>query len=441
MLEINTQFQKALDLMENTNRHLLITGKAGTGKTTLLNHFRQTTKKNVLVAAPTGTAAVNINGDTIHSLFGFNPSITVSKAKEMVHEGKFRKRKLLQNIDTLVIDEISMVRADLMDCIDIVLRGVRGSYELFGGVQMIFFGDLFQLPPVVQSDERQVLRKDYNGVYFFNSKVFEELLSDPTTSDFQVIELDKIYRQSDLEFIEILNAIRTRTFNMKQIEKLNERVIKSLEDVKIPNYIYLSTTNDTADTINDQNLQKLNGESKKYNAIISADYTRDRYPTQQVLELKVGARIMMLNNEQGGHWINGTLGWVRKMSDDMINVELDNGYIGDISPYSWEMHKPEYDEDLHAIVNHVAGSFTQIPVRLAWAITIHKSQGKTFENVVIDFGKFVFSEGQTYVAISRCTSMEGIYLVRPLRSNDVRIDFSIIKFFEGLKQLSAINNE
>jgi ATP-dependent exoDNAse (exonuclease V) alpha subunit len=438
MIDINPQFQKALDMMEKSTKHLLITGKAGTGKTTLLNHFRNSTRKNVLVAAPTGTAAVNINGDTIHSLFGFDPSITVAKAKDMVKEGHFRKRKLLMNIDTLIIDEISMVRADLMDCIDIILRGVRSNYEIFGGVQMIFFGDLFQLPPVVQSEDRAVLRNEYKGVYFFNSHVFEELLSDPTAKDFQMIELDKIYRQSDTEFIDILNSIRTRTFNMAHLEKLNERVITSLEDVKVPNYIYLSTTNETADTINEQNLNKLRGESKFYKSTISGEYSKDRYPTQVQLELKVGSRIMMLNNEQGGKWINGTLGWVRKLNEESIIVDLDNGFTGEISAYSWEMYKPEFDEDLRIVVNHVSGSFSQLPVRLAWAITIHKSQGKTFENVVIDFGKFVFSEGQTYVAISRCTSIEGVYLVRPLRSNDIRIDYTVAKFLENLRLMEFV---
>jgi ATP-dependent exoDNAse (exonuclease V) alpha subunit len=225
---------------------------------------------------------------------------------------------------------------------------------------------------------------------------------------------------------------------MAHLEKLNERVITSLEEVKVPNYIYLSTTNETADTINEQNLNKLRGESKFYKSTISGEYSKDRYPTQVQLELKVGSRIMMLNNEQGGKWINGTLGWVRKLNEESIIVDLDNGFTGEISAYSWEMYKPEFDEDLRIVVNHVSGSFSQLPVRLAWAITIHKSQGKTFENVVIDFGKFVFSEGQTYVAISRCTSIEGVYLVRPLRSNDIRIDYTVAKFLENLRLMEFV---
>jgi ATP-dependent DNA helicase PIF1 len=440
MIDINPKFQKALDLMEKSSKHLLITGKAGTGKTTLLNHFRNSTKKNVVVAAPTGTAAVNINGDTIHSLFGFEPSVTVERAKEIVKTGNYRRKKILQNIDTLVIDEVSMVRADLMDCIDVVLRGARGSHEVFGGVQMIFFGDLFQLPPVVTSDDKAALRNLYRGVYFFNSEVFQEILADPDSNKFEMIELDKIYRQSDLEFIEILNAIRNRTFEMDHLHKLNERVITSLAEVKNQNYIYLSTTNETADTINSDGLKKLPSTSKTYNSVLSGEYTRDRYPTQQSLELKEGARIMMLNNEQGGKWINGTLGWVRKLNDESILVDLDNGYSGEVSMYSWELKKAMYDEDLKMVINHTLGSFTQLPVRLAWAITIHKSQGKTFENVVIDFGKFVFSEGQSYVAISRCTTLEGISLIRALKPNDIRVDYSVVKFLKDLEAMGFVRN-
>lgn len=441
MIEINTQFEKALDLMENSNKHLLITGKAGTGKTTLLNHFRSSTKKNIVVAAPTGTAAVNINGDTIHSLFGFDPSITLAKAKDNVAKNKYRRKKILQNIDTLIIDEISMVRADLMDCIDITLRGARGTYELFGGVQMIFFGDLFQLPPVVKSDEKYEFIKQYKGIYFFNSQIFQELLSDPTSKDIEMIELDKIYRQSDQEFIEILNAIRTKAFTQQHLEDLNKRVIKTLDDVKVPNYIYLSTTNETADNINQENLNKLRSESKFYNAVSSGEFGKDRFPTQLMLELKEGARIMMLNNESNGRWINGTLGWVRKLNDASIYVELDNGYTGEIGQYTWEVKRAEYDDDLKSLVNHTIGSFTQLPVRLAWAITIHKSQGKTFDNVVIDFGNYVFSEGQTYVAISRCTTLEGIYLIRPLRANDIRVDSSVVTFLSNLKKFLALELE
>lgn len=438
MLEINSQFKNAIEVMEKTNKHLLITGKAGTGKSTLLNYFRGKTKKNILVAAPTGTAAVNIDGETIHTLFGFDSAVTYEEAKANAKKNK-KRQKLFQNVDMVVIDEISMVRCDLMDCMDIALRVFRKSKVPFGGVQMVFIGDLFQLPPVAKRDEKSVLEQLYPSVYFFDSNVFKEIFVNK--DNFEHIDLEKIYRQSDKGFIQVLNSIRNRSFTPLDLEKLNCRIVKDPENLTARNLIYLTSINAKADEINEINLNKIESPTKTYLANISGSFTKERVPTQEMLELKVGARVMMLNNDQGGKWVNGTLGWIIELHDDMITIDLDNGYKGNAGVYTWEVYHTQYDEKSRRITKDVVGSFTQIPVRLAWAITIHKSQGKTFDNVIIDLGKGAFSEGQTYVALSRSTSLEGINLVKPIRSSDIRVDFKISRFMLELNKKGLGNNQ
>jgi len=428
MIDLNPQFTKTLHLMEKTSSSIFITGRAGTGKTTLLNLFKQKTKKNFIVTAPTGTSAVNIDGDTIHRVFGFDPSTTPAKAKKLAKRGKFHNAKLLSIIDTLVIDEISMVRADIFDSMDIVLKVLRDSSEPFGGVQLLMFGDLYQLPPVLTNDEKESFLQVYSGTYFFNSKVFEEMNNPLFGYKFEFIELDKIYRQKDIEFIDILNAIRNNSITFDQLKLLNSRIVQEDEQIDNDEYIYLTTVNAKADYINKINLDRLHSKSKIYQAEISGKYSKDRYYTQDELVLKKDARIMMLYNDPDGNFINGSCGFVKKINDNSIVVELDNGYVGEIGYFMWELYESKYDEKTRSIEKTPTGSFKQIPVRLAWAITIHKSQGKTFNKVIIDLGNYVFSEGQTYVALSRCTSLKGIRLVRPVRMNDVRVDREVVRF-------------
>jgi ATP-dependent exoDNAse (exonuclease V) alpha subunit len=424
---LNSEFRRALELMEKTVKNIFITGRAGTGKSTLLNFFYNHTEKKVVLLAPTGVAAVNVGGQTIHSFFGFKPDITVSAVKKQRKDGK---KNLYKKISTIIIDEISMVRADLLDCVDKFLRFNGPDPQMpFGGVQMIFIGDLYQLPPVVTGREKEIFRERYATPYFFSAQSFAEL-------DMEFIELEKNYRQKDEDFIQILNAIRNRGVTDDDLAKLNQRLdpqfVAPLDDF----YITLTTTNDLADQINAKQLAKLPGRGWTFYGAIEGEFDSGYLPTSVELKIKKGAQIMLLNNAQSGRWVNGTIGrvtGVRKDDEDeeTILARLDTGRKVEIKPYRWEIF--HFFLKNGELSSEVVGSFTQYPVRLAFAVTIHKSQGKTFEKAIIDVGKGTFAHGQMYVALSRCTTLEGIVLKSPIRKSHILMDWQVVKFLTGLQ--------
>jgi len=419
-IELNEQFEQALQHLNKTNRSLFITGNAGTGKSTLLTHFKKNTKKKVVVLAPTGVSALNVKGQTIHSFFGFPPNITPEKVRR--EKASQTLLAILKNLDVMVIDEVSMVRADLMDCIDEALRRFLDTSEPFGGVQMVFIGDLHQLPPVVAGDEeRERFRTEYASPYFFDAKVFEN-------SDFDFLELKKIYRQKDGEFLNILNKIRINKVTAWDLDTLNARVLADPKEFHNTDhsYITLTTTNKAANEINQLRLERLKSWPEVYKAEYSGEFEARNHPTLANLELKKGAQIMMLNNDMEGRWVNGSIGKITKIeydtggAGDALHVQLEGKKgIVVVERYTWELHKYYWDAEKNEMEMDTIGKFKQYPIRLAWAVTIHKSQGKTFDKVVVDIGKGAFAHGQVYVALSRCRSMEGLLLQKPIQSRHI----------------------
>jgi ATP-dependent exoDNAse (exonuclease V) alpha subunit len=408
-IELTPEAQAVLQLWEHTRQHVFLSGRAGTGKSTLLQHFRVTTRKRLVVLAPTGVAAVNVHGQTIHAFFGFGPDITPEKA---------RRRALRKK--PLIIDEISMVRADLLDCIDQFLRvnGPRAGAP-FGGVQLLCIGDLYQLPPVVLPEEETLFTTHYASPYFFDAHVLR-------TTPYTVIQLTKVYRQQDATFVTLLDAVRTGSVDQRQLAALNVRYRVGLTDHDQAQSITLVTTNAMAERINAHHLARIRHRPFTCTGRITGTFHRPQLPTEETLTLKAGARIMMLNNDPRGQWVNGTLGYIDTITEDggtaTIRVRLDNGYNGTVSAYTWEAIRFVWDDTAQRIVSEVVGAFTQYPLRLAWAVTIHKAQGKTFDAVVIDVGRGTFAPGQAYVALSRCRSLEGLVLYTPLRPEHVLID-------------------
>lgn len=439
-IEITKQFKEAINLFEKTNNFIFLTGKAGTGKSTLLSYFRSKTKKNIVVLAPTGVAAVNIQGETIHSFFKFAPTINLETAKSEAKDIRKKKNKhykLTNTIETIIIDEISMVRADLFDCIDQHLRIVRNNKTAFGGVQMICIGDLYQLPPVAKYDEKKILKQIYRSVYFFDSFVMQEIIN-LNRDKFTYIELNKVFRQKDNDFITMLQHIRTRDINENDtLQIINKNLISNpLQHIQNnQKCIYLATVNQTADEINRKQLDTLKTKPYEFEAYVSGNFTKERFPTEETLILKKGAKVMLLNNDRSGRWVNGTIGTIIdiRKNEDEIDVKLVDGKIHTVTPYTWEMFRTVYNEIEKKLDIDTIGSFTQFPLRLSWAITIHKSQGKTFDEVVIDLGKSSFAEGQTYVALSRCKTLTGIYLTRPIKASDIRLNYTIVKFVTNIQ--------
>ncbi len=433
-IEINPEFKQALDLLETSNQHLFITGNAGTGKSTLLEYFKKTTTKKVAILAPTGVAALNVEGQTIHSFFLIPPNITPDKVLE--HKLTSKRKKLISSIDMIIIDEASMLRADLLDCIDISLRHHRKEQSLpFGGIQMVFIGDLYQLPPVVVgAEERELFRNYYNSPYFFSAKSIQNL-------DFTFLELEKIYRQNDDSFISLLNKVRDNSINLQELDLLNQRYDPDCEETKKDDFVItLTTTNAAANEKNLKELKKLSSSQETFFGEVDGKFSTRSLPTQMELELKVGAQVMLLNNDPAGRWVNGSIGKITKItfddmtSDDVLTVELNNGKSAKISKYNWNIHKYFFNEDTQKIDTEIVGSFLQFPLRLAWAVTIHKSQGKTFDKVIIDIGRGTFAHGQIYVALSRCTSFKGITLKKPIQKRHIWMDHKITQFFAQLRQ-------
>ena len=425
-LILNADFQYALDALEKTDRNFFITGRAGTGKSTLLQLFRNTTQKKVVVLAPTGVAALNVKGQTIHSFFGLPPRLFNPKEIK-----KKKDRRLFKNMETLVIDEISMVRADILDAIDISLRVNRDNPAPFGGVQIVFFGDLFQLPPVVAGpEEKQFFQTYYSHPFYFGAKVFQ---GDPYI-EMEMIELRQVFRQEQKHFLRLLEAIRLNRADEEVLEELNARYQPNFEPEDL--YITLSARNASVDAINQRELAKLTGHSQYYSARVTGDFKPQLFPAEPRLELKTDAQVMLLKNDPERRFVNGTIGKVLKMHPESVEVEVPNpdGTLKkiDVEYTEWEVLRYVYNPaSPNQIETEILGAFEQLPLRLAWAVTIHKAQGKTFDRVVIDMGRGAFEHGQTYVALSRCRTLEGIVLKEKLRPQDVMVDERIVEFYDS----------
>jgi ATP-dependent exoDNAse (exonuclease V) alpha subunit len=416
-IDLNRQFQQGVELIERQGESVFITGKAGTGKSTLLNYLRATTAKQCVVLAPTGVAALNVRGQTIHSFFQFPPTRIDPSAIR-----RRRNTKLFQQLQTLIIDEVSMVRADVMDGIDTALRMYRNNPRTpFGGVQVVLCGDLFQLPPIVRDGELAAFfDEQYGGPYFFLAHVFEQLRP-------YVLELTTIYRQQDDKFIHALNKIREYDLDSELFTLLNTRVRRRDETPRDDGVITLTTTNEAAFRKNKFYLDRLNAKLYAYAATVTGNFDPATFPTESLLELKKGAQVMLIRNDAEKRWVNGTLGKVSTLSEQKVCVELD-GVSYEVEPETWQHIQYHYNQDSNTIEEQVMGTFTQYPLRLAWAITIHKSQGQTFDKVLIDLGRGAFAHGQTYVALSRCRSLEGILFSRPVTARDILFDERVYGF-------------
>lgn len=423
--KINDEFNAILDLIENQHEHLFITGRAGTGKSTLLSILKRTTKKNAVVLAPTGVAALNVGGQTIHSFFKFPP--------KMIDPSEIHKRKnhrFYKKVKLLIIDEISMVRADMIDCIDMFLRVNLESDQPFGGVQLVVFGDLFQLPPVVSNTfEKQVIKEKYGNPYFFSAQVFQDL-------NLRMIELNTVYRQNERRFINLLDNIRTRQIDYDIMEEVNERYVESSELDNLA--ITLCATNATVDRINNEALKVNTNPVFEYRATSTGQFNTKVCPAETHLWLKVDAQVMFVRNDPKGRFVNGTLASVIHLESDKITVAIPkHGDVLniDVEREEWEMLRYQLDEkDPNRFKTNVIGTFTQYPLRLAWAITIHKSQGKTFDNIIVDLGRGAFDYGQTYVALSRCTTLEGIILKKKILPRDIIVDEVVVEYYEHKKR-------
>jgi len=419
---LTPEARAALSLLEHSHEPVFLTGRAGTGKSTLLQYFRANTEKKMVVLAPTGVAAVNVRGQTVHSFFGFGPDITVDK----VRRRRGKSADLFQKLEAIVIDEISMVRADLLDCIDAFLR-LNGPKprQPFGGIQMIFVGDLYQLPPVVPPDDEEVFNSFYKSPYFFDARAF-------ALQSLQVVELTRVWRQHDRGFVSILDAIRTASIRDAELAFLNRRCLVRGQPKHRPGVVHLVPTNFQADRINHAHLNSLPGDVTTFTGVLEGDFSRRSLPTSLALPLKPGSQIMMLANDYNDRFVNGDMGVIEDIDEDepeeAIVVRLTNGYRGKITPYTWEAIRFSYDSERDRIIAETLGSFTQYPVRLAWALTIHKAQGQTFDRVVVDFGRGTFAHGQAYVALSRCRGLEGLTLRTPLQRQHLIIDPRIRDF-------------
>ncbi len=448
MFEVNEQVALALDALEHSSRHVFVTGRAGTGKSTLLVRYLEGADlSRTVVLAPTGVAALNVGGETIHHFFRMWPGQTPAEAAQAgrrVAEGP--GADVYRRLTSVVIDEVSMVRADLLDGVDAFLRAVRSSAEPFGGVRLIAFGDLYQLPPVVTAQERDLFRQHYPSPYFFSSQVFGRLRDEENLESFAYVELRTIYRQADQAFIDFLDKVRSKDVAAADLDLVNARVVDVAAAMADPGGpLFLTTTNKRASEINDTHLTALPGRSSRFRAQVVGEFPDSYRPTDVELTLKAGARVMLLTNDADGRWVNGSMGTVVQVGTAVdadagrIAVRLDDGDEVDVEPHTWEAAYNRWDADVGAIVRETLGSFTQLPVRLAWAMTIHKAQGKTFDRVVVDFERSTFEHGQAYVALSRVRSLGGLGLARPMKATDVRLDRSVVRFLTGIQAQIARN--
>lgn len=418
-----TPADSLVEQLEHSVDHIFVTGPAGTGKTTLLHEFLHHTNKAVVVAAPTGVAALAIGGQTLHSLLRLPLGIVGTRELGFCPKPTLQ---LLRAVDTLVIDEVSMVSADVMDAIDRRMRQAKGRRGVpFGGAQMLMFGDLYQLAPVVSGQaETEFYADNYASPWFFDAKVWAE-------TTLRTITLETIHRQADPVFQEVLQALRRGHIEPEMGRMLNDVGARVPDD---PDLITLATTNNTVRAINSQRLATLSGKAQVAVAEVDGDFPSGQFPADEELQLKVGARVMFLRNDtqspDGSRWVNGSVGTVADIADT-VSVELDDGDTVEVEPVTWEKIRYDYDPGTKEISHEVVAEFTQFPLRLAWAVTIHKAQGKTLDRALIDLGPRAFAAGQTYVALSRLTSLDGLYLKRPLRPSDIIVDPDVVRFFES----------
>lgn len=437
----NKEFQDALKLIQYTRQSVFLTGKAGTGKSTFLKYVCEITKKKHIVLAPTGIAAINAGGSTLHSFFKLpfypllpdDPNFSLKGGK--LHS--FLKytsahRKLIKEVELVIIDEISMVRADIIDFIDKILRVYsQNMREPFGGKQILLVGDVYQLEPVLKNDEREIINRFYPTPYFFSARVFNEI-------ELVSIELTKVYRQTDKVFVNVLDHIRTNTAGAADLQLLNTRYNTQIKENESDMYITLATRRDTVDFINEKKLAELPGDSTIFTGEIKGEFPENSLPTQMELEVKPGAQIIFIKNDYERRWVNGTIGTIAGIDEDeTLYVITEDGKEVDVKKDSWRNIRYRYN-DKEKKIEEELGVFIQYPIRLAWAITIHKSQGLTFSRVVVDFTGGVFAGGQAYVALSRCTSLDGIQLKKQITRGDIFVRPEIVSFAQRFNNRPAI---
>ena len=425
----NRELDIARFIVEKTDSNIFLTGKAGTGKTTFLKDVKKYTKKNHIVLAPTGVAAVNAGAMTIHSFFqfGFGPYVKGISEPEGNYMMRREKRELIKSLELIIIDEISMVRADVLDHINDELQRIRRNSEPFGGVQLLMIGDLQQLPPITPDNELEILKPHYDSMYFFDSKSLRN-------SDYYCIELKSVYRQTDQRFIDILNRVRTGDVTHSDLDELNSHHVADFRPAQGDNYIQLVTHNRMADAINQREMAALSADTFMFDAKVTGTFPEDAFPTSRQLEIKKGAQVMFVKNDPDKRFINGMLGEVEEVSDDSIRVRLsgkDN--IVKVEPTAWENIRYHMNEETHKIESTKIGSFMQYPIKPAWAITIHKSQGLTFDKAVIDAHE-AFSPGQAYVALSRCRSLDWMVLSEKLTQRAIITDSIVDEYMNGAVQ-------
>ncbi len=426
----NAEYRDVQALIDNTNSSVYMTGRAGTGKSTFLRHIVKHTKKKTIVLAPTGIAAVNVGGVTIHSFFKvpLHPfaldDVNFIDPQRLKERQKYNKEKikLLQEIELIVIDEVSMVRADLLDFIDLILRTYTKKHNVpFGGKQMLLVGDAFQLEPVVKREDWDILRRFYTSPYFFDAQVFKKI-------DLVQIELQKVYRQKESQFLSMLDRVRLNTTTPADINMINSRVDNNFVPTNGQMFITLTTTKATADQINETKLDEIQLPPQTFEGSVIGEFPETAYPTNLNLTLKIGAQVVFVKNDMERRWYNGTIAQITDMDDDGVWAEDENGNHFFVAPDTWDNVKYKYDEKAHKVVEEILGSFKQLPLRLAWGITIHKSQGLTFDHVIIDIGRGAFAYGQTYVALSRSRTLEGIVLKAPLTQRDIMTNSTVVAF-------------
>lgn len=437
----NVEFQNAWNLIRNTHRSVFLTGKAGTGKSTFLKYICANTSKEHVVLAPTGIAAVNVGGQTLHSFFKIpfkpllpdDPDFSPRRIRKTLRYSA-QKVKLIKKLQLIIIDEISMVRCDIIDFIDKVLRIYSGNMrEPFGGKQLLFVGDIFQLEPVITRDMRDILRRYYQQFFFFNACVFNSLGLIP-------IELRKIYRQTDSSFIAMLDRVRVSHASNNDLQLLNNRCNLDYKEPDNGLVMTLATRRDTVDSINDAHMQALDTPEYVFMGEVTDVFPDNDLPTNKELVIKKGAQVIFIRNDKENRWVNGTLGMVSRVDEAGIEVELENGDSYVLEQEIWENVQYSYDEKEKKVIENVVGTFKQYPIKPAWALTVHKSQGLTFNNIVIDFAGGAFSSGQTYVALSRCTSLEGITLLKPLSQRDIIVNTAIVDFSRQFNNQTTIND-
>lgn len=449
----NKEFNKAIDCILNTDKTIYLAGKAGTGKTTFLKYLKKVTHKRMVVLAPTGVAAINASGETIHSFFHIRPSVYIPEDPLRTADGeldeismksifkhlKYSKSKveLIRNLEAIAIDEVSMVRCDIMDVIDKILRLYRDSTKPFGGVQMILVGDAYQLPPIVKKEEQEILKSSYDGIFFFDSKVMEQIINN---NQLIYVELQKVYRQNDSKFIELLDRVRVNDMQDKDFALFDSKINKDKFINENKSHIILTTTNVKVNYINEKRLAALPTQSKIYNAVVTGTFAEKERPTDIALELKVGAQIIFIRNDKENRYYNGKLGVVKHLGEKflLIETETNNGEKIDVTvhPETWKSVSYKWNKTENVIEEEILGTFMQLPVRLAWAITVHKSQGMSFDRVMADLGNS-FETGQVYVALSRCRSLEGLLLSSKIKPQSIIADPRVIEFSKNMSEYYA----